>query len=248
MAEKTAWEERGAQYFVNRATYDGVLDQSALMRWAEGVLDRFGQVRYLHAALVSEASSRCVYGPKPFHLLFSEWLHVRRRCLDLNLSSAEVIRIGDASIIRMRVGNERRSIVASNSRNPLQLGAYGSSSAALAHITHIGYPRSIGIAGDKRITLFAKSNAALPDLLKVARSAHAEALSRFPFTGINLYVRRDDWFIDDPYYPFVNPFEETGAGPTSIEDYRGRAQASCLAGERGGCRGLNLSGESLPKR
>lgn len=152
--------------------------------------------------------------PKPSHFIFQSWLGLRRYKLG---PYAELLAINGNAVLRMRDPEGMVSSRVIAGRNPLQI-SIGVYHYEIVHFDLRDWP-------GPKVEVYARTEAPLaPDpgiaLLRALKPLFARCRS------LSLYLRNDAWFVHEPNFPYLYPFESNEPRPIE-EEYRKTLTLTC---------------------
>jgi hypothetical protein len=148
--------------------------------------------------------------PQPLHgRTYEYWRNIYDQTPRSN-EIAEMIAIGSNSVLRMRhaTGQVERRVLTGT--DPLQIGMHGSHFEIL-YLTFTTARAYVLQAVSVYVTTTATLGTPVGlELLKILTPL-------FPDLEVSVNIRNDSWFINEPGYPFLNPFIEEKNPPSSRE-------------------------------
>lgn len=206
----------------NAQTVVGEISRTGMIQKAVGVPSRTFTESHLESLCRTELRRRPrpnfislhMYGangaaplPQPAHgRTYGYWRSIYDQARRSN-EIAEMIAIGDNAVLRMRDanGNVTRRVLAG--RDPLQIEVQG------VHFEIVYFTFSV-----PKPYIFQSASIYVRTAAPLERVPSRELLSSlrpvFPDLGVSVHIRNDAWFINEPGYPFFNPFVEEQIPPS----------------------------------
>jgi hypothetical protein len=135
---------------------------------------------------------------------YSAWLDAYRRTEALRIPIAELISIGDSGVFLARNAEQHITREVLAGVDPTGLAVVGLPDVRLldfrTRADRPGGPNNI-------LKVYAKTTGDVSE--DVCAAALRYLANRLPFRQVFLYLRTDGWFINDPAYPVLPPFEES---------------------------------------
>jgi hypothetical protein len=188
--------------------------RDALIRTANMYLQRYDNIRLLDVKFVSDAAAaQELKGKGTFHFTYQTWgdrFETLRRQASSKVA-AELLAFGGSAALRIRHADgyiEEIRLKGESVFHPV-VGGYD------LDLLYVAFaPQGIGRFRSLVATLYLKRSQSI-----TAQEAGTISRALRQRTGIpaNIVIRQDEWFIFDPYYPWLNPFTSAHARPSESQ-------------------------------
>ena len=192
--------------------------KDSLVTVANEYLDRYSKVSLLDVKIYSDRPTLEQFAAKKtFHLSYDQWRREFESRIQKDSSScvAEVLKLGGDSTLRVRSKPGSVFEVSIKGSNAFQPTIDG----VTLNLLHVEFSRQ-GLGGAKYLTpilYFEVSQDVSPQqAATIAESIRQSSGCR----GMKILMRRDEWYVFDPYYPWRNAFGDADIPPTENEAAR----------------------------
>ena len=146
--------------------------------------------------------------PKPDHMNFQMWRRIHDDAASLPNELAEMISINGEAILRTRDASGRLTRKVLTQHDPFKIAIEGDAFEIVYLSVSTSAPFTL-----QRVDAYMRTTASLKpesglDLLR-------ELDQVFPGYEVSVFVKNDLWFINQPSYPFFNPFVEEPTPPAA---------------------------------
>jgi hypothetical protein len=202
-----------------------------LLQLANGYIQSHDQVRFLDVGIHADrAAAQDSSGKGIFHVSYGRWKHeFENKQRESSMPAAELLKDAVGATLRIRYADGRIEEVALSGENAFHPTING----IRLNLLHVTIVRQ-GFGTAKRwVPILYLS---VPKMF-TAQEAGIFAESIFRISGVpnpEILLRSDQWFIFDPYYPWMNPFAFAEMAPSEAEAARS-AEFLCKPAEPQGC-------------
>lgn len=159
-------------------------------------------------------------GTLTVHPTYEMWRSAYEAISALSMPVAELILVGDSAVLLFRGADQRFGRYVLRGSDPLKIGLPQGS----VSLSHFAVMPASSEGAERRVEAFGWTDVALTDAigLEVLR----EVRTRLPFREASVSLRRDPWFIDNPFYP-VAPLIPTEIRPPSQREFSTSHTLTC---------------------
>jgi hypothetical protein len=178
---------------------------------ADDFLHRHADVKLLDLGIYTDmATARDSEGKNLNHFTYRQWLNEFQGRTQQQ-STAELLKNGGDATLRIRYSDGRReeiTVAGQNVFHPI----VGGIAVNLLYVTCVHQ----GFGATKQLFPHLYFTAPI-NTVQEATSVSRAILSASRIPAMEVLIRRDQWFIFNEYYPWVNPFAASQGPPTETE-------------------------------